>query len=189
MGTLTFYKIRTMPAKLARLDETAQLALNTYLTQVRKGNNPATFLGLTNAEEELYFGSTGERVFGQPGEVDENTGRPLAYNEFDRTKADYSLVLQLWSSTKLVTTVHPKTTVCSNRLMVQVAALQLVEQGRIGLDDEKRLNEVCPELARLPILRGYTEDGKAILEPAKRRMTLRMLLNHTCGESYTFSET
>jgi methyl acetate hydrolase len=50
------------------------------------------------------------------------------------------------------------------------------------MDDPDVVDKYCPELAKLPILEGYTEDGKEILTKAKNRITLKMLLTHTSGE-------
>jgi CubicO group peptidase (beta-lactamase class C family) len=63
-----------------------------------------------------------------------------------------------------------------------VAAMQLVEQGKIGLDDD--LGAVLPELARLEVLEGFTADGAPILRPAAGPVTLRHLLTHTSGFGY-----
>jgi CubicO group peptidase (beta-lactamase class C family) len=64
-----------------------------------------------------------------------------------------------------------------------VAALQLVEQGAIGLDDP--LGEVVPELAAPQVLEGFDGDVPR-LRPARTPVTLRMLLSHTSGAGYAF---
>jgi CubicO group peptidase (beta-lactamase class C family) len=60
-----------------------------------------------------------------------------------------------------------------------VAIMQLVEQGRLGLDDP--LSRHLPVFANLRVLR---EGGGT--EPAAREPTIRDLLRHTSGLSYTF---
>jgi CubicO group peptidase (beta-lactamase class C family) len=65
--------------------------------------------------------------------------------------------------------------------ITSVAAMQLVEQGKLDLDAPA--DRYLPELAQLKILTGY--DGKhPILKPATRRPTLRQLLSHTSGFGY-----
>jgi CubicO group peptidase (beta-lactamase class C family) len=63
--------------------------------------------------------------------------------------------------------------------VTSVAAMMLVEEGRIGLDDP--LSKHLPQFAGLQVRRA---DGG--LEPARRPPTIRELLTHTAGFSYTF---
>ncbi|MEU9478699.1 serine hydrolase domain-containing protein [Streptomyces sp. NPDC048191] len=67
--------------------------------------------------------------------------------------------------------------------VVAVAALQLVEQGAIALDDP--LADVLPELAAPQVLEGYDGDVPR-LRPARSAVTLRRLLSHTGGFGYPF---
>ena len=69
------------------------------------------------------------------------------------------------------------------KTVTSVAVLQLVEQGRIGLDDA--LGEQIPELAAVQVLEGFA-DGVPRLRPPRRPMTLRHLLTHTSGFGYHF---
>lgn len=66
------------------------------------------------------------------------------------------------------------------KAITSVAAMQLVEQGEIGLDDP--LNDLMPEMASIPIL---TEDGD--LKSSDSAITLRHLLTHTAGFGYDFT--
>ena len=60
-----------------------------------------------------------------------------------------------------------------------VAAMQLVEQGKVGLNQP--LGDLVPELANLEVLDGFDAKGAPRLRPAKRPVTLRRLLTHTSG--------
>jgi CubicO group peptidase (beta-lactamase class C family) len=51
------------------------------------------------------------------------------------------------------------------------------------MDDTEIIEKHLPELSTLPILKGYTDDGKEILEKAKNKITLAMLLSHSSGKS------
>lgn len=51
------------------------------------------------------------------------------------------------------------------------------------MDDPDIVEKYCPELGKLQILEGYTDDGKEIMTKPKTRITLKMLLTHTSGES------
>ena len=62
------------------------------------------------------------------------------------------------------------------------AAMQLIEQGRIGLD--QAMKEIAPEIGQAKVLLGFDADGTPQLRAPKRDVTLRHLLTHTSGYSY-----
>ncbi len=68
------------------------------------------------------------------------------------------------------------------KAVTSVAAMQLVEQGRVGLDQP--LGGIVPKLAKLQVLEGFGADGQPILRPARREVTLHDLLTHTSGFVY-----
>jgi CubicO group peptidase (beta-lactamase class C family) len=69
------------------------------------------------------------------------------------------------------------------KAITSVAALQLVEQGLVSLDEP--LSDKLPELKDIQVLEGFhSETGAPQLRPPKRAITLRHLLTHTAGFSY-----
>ncbi|GAM89456.1 hypothetical protein ANO11243_074940 [Dothideomycetidae sp. 11243] len=75
--------------------------------------------------------------------------------------------LQIASMTKLITTI---------------AVLQLVERGKIGLDDD--VKQYIPELLQEGVLESVDDKGQATTKPVKNKITLRLLLTHSSGSIY-----
>jgi methyl acetate hydrolase len=68
------------------------------------------------------------------------------------------------------------------KLLTTVAALQLVEQGKLKLDEPA--GNIDPTLASVQVLTGFDAKGVPQLRPAQKPLTLRNLLTHTSGFSY-----
>jgi methyl acetate hydrolase len=93
------------------------------------------------------------------GVADPTTGAPMQIDT----------IFQIASMTKAVTSV---------------AAMQLVEQGRLSLDAP--IETLLPALASPQVITGFDEAGGVMLRPAARSITLRHLLTHTSGLGYAF---
>jgi methyl acetate hydrolase len=63
------------------------------------------------------------------------------------------------------------------------AAMQLIEQGRMRLGQPAA--EILPQLAKPQVLEGFDASGHPILRLAKRPITVRHLLTHTSGYTYS----
>jgi methyl acetate hydrolase len=95
------------------------------------------------------------------GVADVSTGRPL--------KSD--ALFRIASMTKPVTSV---------------ALMQLLEQGRIGLDDPAE--KYLPELANPKVIESFdAKTGDYKVRPASRAPTVRHFLTHTSGLGYPFT--
>ena len=68
------------------------------------------------------------------------------------------------------------------KLLTSVAALQLVERGKLMLDEPA--NNIDPGLGSVQVLAGFDSKGIPQLRPAQKPITLRSLLTHTSGFSY-----
>jgi methyl acetate hydrolase len=104
-----------------------------------------------------------ERVLyqGAFGVADVSNGRPLTADALFR----------IASMTKAVTSV---------------ALMQLVEQGRLGLDDPAA--KFLPELANLKVFESFdAATGAYAVRPASRPATVRHFLTHTSGLAYPFT--
>jgi CubicO group peptidase (beta-lactamase class C family) len=70
--------------------------------------------------------------------------------------------------------------------VTSVAAMQLVEQGRIGLDDAA--DKFLPELADMKVLGSFDPaTGAYTVHRASRPITIRHLFTHTSGFGYGFT--
>jgi CubicO group peptidase (beta-lactamase class C family) len=68
------------------------------------------------------------------------------------------------------------------KAITAVAAMQLVEQGKLTLDGP--VPAIDPALAAPQVLTGFDPAGRPELRPASRPITLKHLLTHTAGFSY-----
>jgi methyl acetate hydrolase len=104
-----------------------------------------------------------ERVFyqGAFGVADVATGRPLTTDALFR----------IASMTKPITSV---------------ALMQLIEQGRLGLEDPAE--KYLPELAGLKVIESFdATTGAYRVRPASRPATVKHFLTHTSGLAYPFT--
>src|SRR5205807_7065106 len=70
--------------------------------------------------------------------------------------------------------------------VTSLALLQLVEQGKLSLDDSA--DKYLPELAGLKVFESFDPaTGEYKLRPATRRPTVRQFLTHTSGLGYPFT--
>src|SRR4051812_33408606 len=71
--------------------------------------------------------------------------------------------------------------------VTSVAIMQLVEQGKLRLDDEA--GKYLPALNTLPVLTKVdAAAGTFATRPARSAMTIRQLMTHTSGIGYSFSD-
>ena len=68
------------------------------------------------------------------------------------------------------------------KAVTSVAAMQLVEQGKLKLDEP--VSKIVPEFAKLQVVDGYDAAGKPIMRAPRTPVTLKHLLTHTSGLCY-----
>ncbi|KAH7320604.1 beta-lactamase [Stachybotrys elegans] len=72
------------------------------------------------------------------------------------------------------------------KLLTTIAALQCVEDGLLTLSGD--LSSIAPELASRQIITGWSDaDDKPLLEASSHPITLEMLLTHSAGLTYYFT--
>jgi methyl acetate hydrolase len=92
----------------------------------------------------------------------------------------YTYGKAVWTEDQKVTTKHIFRIYSMTKVVTSIAAMQLVEKGLIGLDDD--LSSLMPEMASIPIL------SSGQLSQAKNPITLRHLLTHTSGFGYIYTD-
>jgi methyl acetate hydrolase len=75
----------------------------------------------------------------------------------------------IWSCTKLVTSI---------------AALQLVEQGKIDLDEP--VETYVPDIKNIKLVQGWNDDGSPKLTEPSKKIKMIHLFTHTSGMAYDF---
>ena len=120
-----------------------------------------------------------EKVITEMNAAMENSDLPalvaMAINKAGE-KVTYSYGKAVWEEDAEVTPNHIFRIYSMTKLITSIAALQLVEKGILGLDDD--LSELMPEMADIPIL----SNGELVAP--KNKITLRHLLTHTSGFGY-----
>ncbi|MGE0621752.1 MAG: serine hydrolase domain-containing protein [Pseudomonadales bacterium] len=116
--------------------------------------------GILSCANTLIMRGTDVLDFARFGYMDLDSRRPLTEDA----------IYRMYSNTKIVTSV---------------AAMQLVEQGRIGLDDP--VSDYIPAFADMQVLKA---DAASVddVEPAREPMRVRHILSHSAGLSYGFIE-
>lgn len=108
----------------------------------------------TAALSALIFEKGKEVYFNAYGYADREAKIPMARNT----------IVRIYSMTKPIT---------------GVALMTLYEKGLFKLDDP--LSKYAPEFANMMVFKGADAEGKPILEPAKRPITVRDITRHTAG--------
>lgn len=127
-----------------------------------------------------------EAVNSLKARVDATTSKPngvagLVYAAVDR---DGDLIFEHASGKRGLGSDQPMTLdtvfwiASCTKMIVGIAAMQLVEQGKLALDDVEQVERLAPELKAVKVLER-SADGKLSLVDKKRGITLRMLLTHT----------
>lgn len=118
-----------------------------------------------------------QRVPGVCAAALDGTGKPLFNKGYGNTvfgdpsspKVDTDTPAMIWSCTKLI---------------ASIACLQLIEQGKVNLDDS--VEKYVPEIRQIKLLEGFNEDGSPILREPKNEIKILHLFTHTSGMAYDF---
>ncbi|UZE51051.1 serine hydrolase domain-containing protein [Rhodopseudomonas sp. P2A-2r] len=73
----------------------------------------------------------------------------------------------------------------TTKAITGTAVLQLVEDGKLDLDAPA--TRYVPEIGKLQVIDGFDAAGEPVLRAPKREITTRMLMVHTAGLSYDFT--
>jgi CubicO group peptidase (beta-lactamase class C family) len=134
----------------------------------------------------------GDAAIGNPGDIDESLRSGIARRRIPAVVGMVATPTQTLyigafgrrdSESTPVATDSIFAIASMTKAVTTVAAMQLVEQGKMRLDEP--VSKYLPQLNKLSILQGFdARNGKPILRPAKTRITLKHLLTHTSGLCY-----
>jgi len=140
------------PSAAAQIDEILKKYTADPYNQV-----PRVVVAAATSKELLYIGSAGYE------HLPPHPATPEQLAEAPKIKKDS--IFEMFSCSKLVGIV---------------AALQLVEQGKIGVHDPA--SKYLPELKDLKIVESFEEDGKTpIFTEPESPVTIEHLITHTAG--------
>lgn len=147
----------SFPSSLrTEIDSAVHASYDSYIKQRNTGLPRFAFMAATSTDDNLVNSVAGVEQFREDLET--------------APRATEDSLYPLWSATKLFTTI---------------SVMQLVEQGRIGLDDDA--SKYVKELVGMKVLTGFTEDGdEPVYEEAKRSCTVQELLTHTAGFAFSY---
>ncbi|HVJ42389.1 MAG TPA: serine hydrolase domain-containing protein [Dongiaceae bacterium] len=136
----------------------------------RKATRPAQFAPIDTALQQAVNDGTVANVVAVGATADGHVyeGAYGIANDQAATPPTLDTVFWMLSMTKAITAT---------------ACMQLVEQGRLHPDQPAA--DILQELAAPQVLEGFDAAGKPRLRPAKRPITVRHLLTHTSGYTYS----
>ena len=118
-----------------------------------------------------------ERENGVPGVVAMATGREG--NIYEGAAGKRELGKEAAMTTDTVFAIFSCT-----KALTDVAVMQLVEEGVLGLDSPAK--EYAPEISDIQVLEGFDAEGEPRLRPPKSDVTVGQLMLHTAGFGYDF---
>ncbi|KAK3995916.1 beta-lactamase/transpeptidase-like protein [Cladorrhinum sp. PSN332] len=128
--------------------------------------------------DRLFSSAVAEkRVPGIAAIALDRDGTVLYNSSFGTVNIDDPLSAPVTSSTKMNIASMTKS-------VVAAAALQLVEQDKLSLDDF--VEDYIPAWKNISVLDGFGSNGEPILRPPKTKATILHLVTHTSGASYPF---
>ncbi|KAM7205984.1 Beta-lactamase/transpeptidase-like protein [Rhypophila sp. PSN 637] len=104
-------------------------------------------------------------------------GSVIYNNSFGTVKIDDPSSAPVTANTKMAIASMTKA-------VVSVAALQLIEQKKLNLNDA--IEKYIPSWANLSVITGFSPSGQPILRPPKFKAKVIHLLTHTAGPAYFF---
>ncbi|GAA5949033.1 hypothetical protein JCM3765_003988 [Sporobolomyces pararoseus] len=138
----------------SEIDQAVQGSIKEFIEKRNSGLPRAVVLA-TTSESEIVNSVAGFERF-----QDDLESAPKVTDES---------LFPLWSSTKLVTAI---------------AAMQLVEQGKISLNDDA--SKYVKELRDLKVFKGFNDNGEPQLEENTHVCTVENLITHTAGFKYQY---
>ena len=134
---------------------------------------------MTNAQTKAHLKTHADAILNAAATSGHVPGVAAALTSADETLYEGAFGVRAQGQSAVMTMDTVMWIASMTKPLVGTAAMQLVEQGKLTLDDP--IARVLPEIEAIKVITGWDAQGQPVLRPPKMPITLRHLMTHTAG--------